>query len=1658
MGIALLISGLSFGQSTANYAFSYAFTGSLVDISTGATTLLTGNNDDNPSTVNNIGFTFYFMGAPYTQFSINSNGQLRLGSTTISGSGISSFSANTPILAPMAGDNEVNNGASFKVIGTAPNRILVVEWNQFYAHYTNMTGAGNMQVLLYEGSGKIDFIYGDIYNSYSSSVNRSIFISSSNTATTGAYVTVGATPTYTPAASPVTNTFAATVLIANLGSTAQGSRTVYTFTPPAAPTAATNLTFSTLGTTKMTLNWTDSPDELAYEIQNSTDNITFTTVTSLAANTVTYNATGLTPNTLYYWKVIAISEGAGAELLGNQSTLPLDPLHGVYAINNLLPTTATLLHDGTDNFNNFTDAINALNDNGISGPVSLGVIAGQTFTEDCPAITATGTSASTITFAKFGPGANPVIQPTGGAGSSDAGITISGGDYFTFNGIDITIASGTAVEYGYLIKNASATDGAMNNIIANSKITLDRANTSSRAIYQYRAFTASAASGANSTNVFHKNTIENCYQGIYLTGSSAYPDLNCIVDSNMVGAATADDIGGGSSACTGIRASYQSGIAIAANTVRNITTTGAAVYGIYLEGAQGTNNVFNNDVYTIGTTSTSTSNLVYGIRADINSTFTTNIFNNMVSDLNHGIVTASATQVIRGIATGVSGTGTGNIAYNSVSISEDGAPSSTAFYFGTGTANLANNVFANFSTPDATSKRYCIYQGTGTIVSGYNDLYIDNAGTNNFIGYSTTDQATLAAWQIASGGQDLTSISVDPAFTSTTNLHTIASALNGTGTPVAGITIDIDGDLRDATYPDMGADENLLPPAFTCTTPAPGNTIITPGGLCLGDAVVVTLQNATPGTGVTYQWQESADGVTFSDITGETTPVLAITPSEATFYQCVVTCANGPESTPSTAAQVTFANSITSTTDGSRCGTGTVDLDATGSAGTTINWYDAITGGSLIGTGSTFTTPSISATTVYFAAAEIATPATATIGTGATTSTGYQSPFYHLYGGLKEQYLIPVSELLAAGITAGNITALSFDVVTAGTSYSDFNLSIGHTGLSALTSTLQTGLTSVYSSVSETPTAGIYTITFATPFYWDGSSNIIVETCWSNNNTGGTSTTVRYDATSYVSNAYFRADSQSPAVLCAATTATNTISERPKMILSGTGSCSSPRVEVVATVVDAPAITITPSATTICDGDTLDLNVSSTNIDYTYSWSAGTTPATGTDVVATPNTNTNYSVTASDVSGGTYDGCVTIADVDITVNPSPSNVTATATDNDICVGTAIDLSSSAISGADVNINFGEDFETWPPTAWTFINNGTGNNWASYSNAYSGVASMSYTYNSSSAADAWAITPAQSLVSGTTYTISFMYEVAGSTFPEKLKVTVGNDATVAAQTDILWDNNGGASLTNTTWALASFTYNPLVTGDYYFGFNCYSAADMFRLYVDSVSITGSTLNPATFAWTSNPAGFASNSQDTAGVVPTATTEYIVTAGNIFGCYTSASTTVNVSSYPVVNLGADQSICDTSSITLDAQNAGATFDWSTGGTSQTEVFDGSVGAGSYDISVEVTNATGCATSDTITITVTVCSGIEDPSMSISMYPNPATDVLNLDLSELAYGNYRFELLSLQGQQIMNEVLTNDGTIISVNLSNVAVGSYIVRVSGNNNSFQNYISIQK
>ncbi len=79
--------------------------------------------------------------------------------------------------------------------------------------------------------------------------------------------------------------------------------------------------------------------------------------------------------------------------------------------------------------------------------------------------------------------------------------------------------------------------------------------------------------------------------------------------------------------------------------------------------------------------------------------------------------------------------------------------------------------------------------------------------TGNFLVFIGILNFNLEDWQSAPGERDLNSVSILPEFLSETDLHTTDPWINNLGTPLAEVTIDIDGESRDPTAPDIGADE-----------------------------------------------------------------------------------------------------------------------------------------------------------------------------------------------------------------------------------------------------------------------------------------------------------------------------------------------------------------------------------------------------------------------------------------------------------------------------------------------------------------------------------------------------------------------------------------------------------------------------------------------------------------------------------------------------------------------------------------------------------------------------------------------------------------------------------------------------------------------------------
>lgn len=116
------------------------------------------------------------------------------------------------------------------------------------------------------------------------------------------------------------------------------------------------------------------------------------------------------------------------------------------------------------------------------------------------------------------------------------------------------------------------------------------------------------------------------------------------------------------------------------------------------------------------------------------------------------------------------------------------------------------------------------------------------------------------------------------------------------------------------------------------------------------------------------------------------------------------------------------------------------------------------------------------------------------IGTG---QVGSVYPFNAGGGGYQRvQMLWRATELAAAGITAGDLTGMAFDLITPGSQMYGLRIGMKHTVRDSVPDRFEDGFLTVYEHATSFPTNGWQSLPFATPFSWDGTSNILVEVCF----------------------------------------------------------------------------------------------------------------------------------------------------------------------------------------------------------------------------------------------------------------------------------------------------------------------------------------------------------------------------------------------------------------------------------------------------------------------------------------------------------------------------------------------------------------------------------
>ncbi|WP_200504202.1 T9SS type A sorting domain-containing protein [Adhaeribacter terrigena] len=153
--------------------------GTYTDLGSTGTIITVANNDNANSAAQPIGFTFNYNGQAFTQFVLNTNGYIKLGSTAPSSAALldpisSTNSANTNIIAASSfvdlqgAADQTANPTEFRVAttGTAPNRVTTIQFENLADKATTVANATaqfttmQFQIKLYETTNNIELVYG----------------------------------------------------------------------------------------------------------------------------------------------------------------------------------------------------------------------------------------------------------------------------------------------------------------------------------------------------------------------------------------------------------------------------------------------------------------------------------------------------------------------------------------------------------------------------------------------------------------------------------------------------------------------------------------------------------------------------------------------------------------------------------------------------------------------------------------------------------------------------------------------------------------------------------------------------------------------------------------------------------------------------------------------------------------------------------------------------------------------------------------------------------------------------------------------------------------------------------------------------------------------------------------------------------------------------------------------------------------------------------------------------------------------------------------------------------------------------------------------------------------------------------------------------------
>ena len=551
-------------------------------------------------------------------------------------------------------------------------------------------------------------------------------------------------------------------------------------------------------------------------------------------------------------------------------------------------TTATVLTPDSNSSNNTQTASFS-----VIGPVSgtVNVGTGETYTSLTnpggifAAINAAGAGGNitinitsdlsgetgAVTFNELAGTFTTLIKPSGAARTISGAAPAAGGligfnstDRVTLDGSlsggtdrSLTIMLSNTANNGGGIYFGSGVNGAQNNVIKNVNVFGNGSLTGTLLGIAFGSSTFGSTGFDNDNNRIENCDVRGSFYGIaHLGASNANKDTGTVITRNVMPAVGTAGIGR-----VGIYVVFSDGAQITENNIASVSNPGGADTVGIAAGAQSLSNaplasggISNATILRnyIGVVSNNATFSAAGIVVASDVTGTNNIINNMVTGV---IGNSNAGDIVTGIHINGFAGSTQNVYHNSVSMTGDRLPitanmfPSYALSIATDQpVNLRNNVLVNSQARTGSTggggESYAIgFDGPATnlnLLSNNNDLFVSGPlGQIGITGDLTTalqggtagtgtNQATLAAWQTATT-EDAASITVNPLFTSATDLHIpVGSPLVNAGVDLM-ITTDFDGQTRDAMR-DIGADEFV---------------VVVPGTLALSSATYSVSETAT---------------------------------------------------------------------------------------------------------------------------------------------------------------------------------------------------------------------------------------------------------------------------------------------------------------------------------------------------------------------------------------------------------------------------------------------------------------------------------------------------------------------------------------------------------------------------------------------------------------------------------------------------------------------------------------------------------------------------------------------------------------------------------------------------------------------------------------------